>query len=150
MTPALWRKFFTAIGAFFVLIQLVPYGRSHENPPVRKEPVWDSPETRALAKRTCFDCHSNESTWPWYSHVAPVSWLVQHDVDEGREHLNFSEFDGPQRHAEDAAESVEEGEMPMAIYLPLHPEARLSPAEKAALVQGLTRTLGAEADVDED
>ncbi|MFM2417287.1 MAG: hypothetical protein RL385_2010 [Pseudomonadota bacterium] len=150
MTPALWRKFFTAIGAFFALLQLVPYGRSHENPPVRQEPVWDSPETRALAKRTCFDCHSNESTWPWYSHVAPVSWLVQHDVDEGREHLNFSEFDRPQRHAEDAAESVEEGEMPMAVYLPLHPEARLSPTEKAALVQGLMRTLGAEADVDQD
>ncbi len=75
-----------------IAIQLVPYGRNHTNPPVQSEPNWDSPETRALAERACFECHSNETAWPWYSNIAPVSWLVQHDVDEGREKLNFSEW----------------------------------------------------------
>ena len=73
-------------------IQLIPFGRAHANPPVLQEPNWDSPQTRDLASRACFDCHSNETTWPWYSNVAPVSWLVQRDVDEGREKLNFSEW----------------------------------------------------------
>ena len=75
----------------FALIQLVPYGRSHKNPPVVQEPNWDA-QTRAIAKKACFDCHSNEVVWPWYSNIAPVSWLVQRDVDEGRRHLNFSEW----------------------------------------------------------
>ena len=75
------------------LIQLVPYGRSHDNPPVTAEPQWDSPETQALVKRACYDCHSNETKWPWYSNVAPVSWLVQNDVNEGREHVNLTEWD---------------------------------------------------------
>jgi hypothetical protein len=57
--------------ALFALIQVVPYGRSHTNPPVQSEPKWDSPQTRALAVRACYDCHSNETTWPWYTNVAP-------------------------------------------------------------------------------
>ena len=64
-----------AVGGF-LLIQLVPFGRDHTNPPVVQEPKWDSPATRELAKRACFDCHSNETVWPWYSNIAPVSWLV--------------------------------------------------------------------------
>ena len=130
------------IGAIVVLlaIQAVPYGRDHANPAVGEEPKWDSPQTRALVKRVCFDCHSNETRWPWYSHVAPISWLVQHDVDEAREHLNFSEFDRPQRHADDAAEEVEEGEMPLWFYTPLHSDARLSDEEKQALIAGLKKT----------
>jgi hypothetical protein len=63
--------------------QAIPYGRGHSNPPVTKEPAWDSSRTRELAKRACFDCHSNETTWPWYSNVAPESWLIQRDVDAG-------------------------------------------------------------------
>lgn len=131
-----------ALVVLFVLMQFVPYGRSHDNPPVRVEPQWDSPETRALAMRTCFDCHSNETVWPWYSQIAPVSWLVEHDVAEAREHLNFSEWDREQRHAEDAAEEFEEGEMPLWFYKPLHPEARLSGEERAALLRGLRTTFG--------
>ncbi len=130
------------LGVLFVAIQLVPYGRGHDNPAVVQGPTWDSPETEALARRACFDCHSNETTWPWYSHVAPVSWLVQHDVEDGRKHLNFSRFDQPQKHAHEAGEEVEEGEMPMKIYLVTHPEARLTDAETAALVAGLNKTLG--------
>ena len=56
---------------------IVPFGHSHTNPPVTKEPAWNSPDTRALVQRACFDCHSNQTTWPWYSHVAPVSWLCK-------------------------------------------------------------------------
>lgn len=77
--------------ALFLLIQLIPYGRQHTNPPVVAEPAWDSPQTRDLAVRACFDCLSNDTVWPWYSNVAPISWLVQRDIDEGRQRLNFSE-----------------------------------------------------------
>ena len=75
------------LAAAFILIQFVPFGRDHTNPPTSKEPAWDSPETKALIRRACFDCHSNETTWPWYSNVAPVSWLTQRDVNGGRGHL---------------------------------------------------------------
>jgi hypothetical protein len=121
--------------------QAVPYGRSHDNPPVLAEPQWDSPRTRELAVRACFDCHSNETTWPWYSNVAPVSWLVQSDVDEGRDRLNFSEWNRPQEGSE-AAEIVQEGEMPPFQYKILHGSARLSDREKAELVAGLRATFG--------
>lgn len=125
-----------------VLIQLVPYGRSHANPPVVKDVTWDSAQTKALVRRACYDCHSNETVWPWYANVAPVSWLVQRDVNEGREHLNFSEWNREQRHAKDAAASIEEGEMPMSIYLPLHPEARFTDEETKALLAGIAKSLG--------
>ena len=142
-SPRRWpRRLVLTLLGLFALIQLVPYGRAHHNPPVRREPPWDRPETRELAARACFDCHSNEVRWPWYSHVAPASWLVQHDVDEAREHLNFSEWDRPQKEADDAAEEVEEGEMPLWYYLPAHPEAALSDGERRQLVAGLQATIG--------
>lgn len=75
------------------LIQLVPSGRAPTNPPGGREPPWDRPETRALAVRACFDCHSYESRWPGYAHVAPVSWWIQRDVDDGRRRVNFSAWD---------------------------------------------------------
>ena len=131
-------KIVGALGVLFVVLQLAPKGRNHTNPPVTKEPAWSSPEVRALAARACFDCHSNETKWPWYASVAPASWLVEHHVEEGRGELNFSEFDKPQRHAKDAAEELREGEMPMAGYVVLHGEAKLTEAEKAQLVQAFT------------
>ena len=67
-----------------VLAQLIPLPLRGHNPAVVAEPKWDSPQTRELAKRACFDCHSNETVWPWYSYVAPVSWLLYRDVTEGR------------------------------------------------------------------
>lgn len=127
--------------AVFVLLQLVPYGHNHSNPAVVAEPQWDSPQTRDLAARACFDCHSNETHWPWYSSVAPVSWLIQRDVVEGRSHLNFSEWNRTQRAAHEVGEAMTEGEMPPWFYLPMHPSARLSPSEKQALVTGLQQTL---------
>jgi mono/diheme cytochrome c family protein len=131
--------------ALFLLIQLVPYGKDHTNPPVVAEPAWDSSQTRELAKRACFDCHSNEVVYPWYSNVAPVSWLVQHDVDEGRSKLNFSEWktgSSRARHmADEVAETVGEGKMPMPIYVLQHSEAKLSSAEKQLLIDGLQASL---------
>jgi mono/diheme cytochrome c family protein len=125
-------------------MQLVPYGRDHTNPPVVAEPTWDSPQTRALFVRACADCHSNQTVWPWYSNIAPVSWLVAHDVEEGRAKFNVSMWGQQRNEGDEAAEAVREGEMPMKIYLPTHPEARLTPAEREQLIAGLTATFGGE------
>lgn len=127
-----------------LLIQLVPYGRDHTNPPVMGEPQWDSAATRDLARQACFDCHSNQTEWPAYSHVAPASWLVQYDVEEGRAALNFSEWQRPQKEADEAAEKVQEGEMPRRAYRLMHGHSRLSAADRERLVQGLSKTLGRE------
>jgi len=123
-----------------LLIQLIPYGRDHTNPAVVSEPTWDSPATRATAVIACFDCHSNQTVWPWYSNIAPASWLIQRDVDEGRGHLNFSAWSNGE--GSQSAEMVSSGEMPPFRYLLAHPEARLSDADKAAFIQGLIATLG--------
>jgi hypothetical protein len=128
--------------ALFLLAQLVPYGRDHTNLPVLQEPQWDSPQTRLLVQRACFDCHSNETVWPWYSNIAPVSWLVQRDTQEGREKLNFSEWGRGEQEADEIFEVVKEGEMPLPVYLITHPEARLNAQEKQALLEGLLATFG--------
>jgi len=133
-----------AVLALLLLAQFLPFGRV-ENPPVRAEPAWDSPRTRELAVRACFDCHSNQTQRRWY-HVAPASWLVAHDVAEAREHMNFSEWDLPQEDADEAPEEVREKEMPLKIYLVMHPEARLSDAEREELARGLAATVGGEED----
>ena len=132
-----------------VLIQFVPYGREHTNPEVVSEPRWDSPRTRELFMRACGDCHSNETKWPWYSGIAPISWLVAYDVDEGREHFNVSMWGVQEENeGEEAAEEVREGEMPPWVYLLAHPEARLDEAEKRELIEGLVRTFGDRKDGD--
>lgn len=143
----------TMIGLALLLIgvQALPYGRDHSNPPRTIEPQWDSTATRELARRACFDCHSNETVWPAYANVAPVSWLVQHDVDEGRAVLNFSEWDRPQAEAGEAADVIAEGEMPPAMYLVMHPTATLNASEQRQLMQGLARFIGnSSAHPDED
>lgn len=126
--------------ALFALAQAVPYGRNHSNPPVSKEPAWNSPRTRELAVRACFDCHSNQTKWRWYSNIAPVSWLVQRDVDSGRGALNFSQWDRPQDvSASDIAEAVRGG-MPPWFYTIIHRNAALSTIEKKQLIAGLNAT----------
>lgn len=125
-----------------LLIQLIPLPARGNNPPVVAEPPWDSPQTRALAKRACFDCHSNESVWPLYAYVAPVSWLIYNDVMEGRRRLNFSEWTSQQQpNIRQITQAIQEGEMPPAIYTPMHAEARLTDAEKQQLITGLTNTI---------
>ena len=131
-------------GGILLAVQLVPYGWRRTNPPVVAEPDWDSPRTRELFQRACADCHSNRTKWPWYSRVAPISWLIVKDVEQGRSHLNVSEWNRPQKDAHEAAEELRDGKMPLPIYLPAHPEARLSAAEKDRLVKGLLATLGGE------
>src|SRR5579862_9357382 len=125
-----------------VLIQFVPFGHTHTNPPETKEPEWSSAQMGDLVHRACFDCHSNKTVWPWYSNVAPVSWLLQRDVNGGRSHLNFTEWDLPQKHAKDVAQEVKQGDMPPWFYLPMHPAARLTAAEKQALTDGAAKSLG--------
>ena len=118
-----------------LLIQLIPAGRSN---PERRETPDAPPAVVALLQRACYECHSNETIWPWYTKVAPFSWLAVHDVEEGREHVNFSEWSSysieDQEHIrEEVWEEVEEGEMPLWFYKPLHPEAELSPDEMELL-----------------
>lgn len=128
--------------AGFLVLQLIPYGRAHENLGTVREPPWDSPRTRELAVRACFDCHSNQTDWPWYSNVAPVSWYVQRHVEEGRGEVNFSEFGIGRQETSDTAEVVRNGTMPPGYYLPLHPSARLSDAEREELIRGFQATFG--------
>lgn len=125
-------------------IQIVPYGRQHGNPAVVKEPAWDRTRTRELFFRACKDCHSRETTWPWYSWLAPASWLVQRDVREGRSHFDVSDWSGRKQHGDEAAELVREREMPPWFYRLAHPEARLSAEERADFVVGLVATFGDE------
>ena len=124
-----------------ILIQFLPYGHDHTNPPVTAEPQWDSQQTRDLVTRACYDCHSNQTTWPWSSNIAPVSWLIQHDVEEGRSRLNFTEWNQPQREVDNAARQVQRGAMPPSYYGIMHPTANLTPDEKQALIQGLQASL---------
>ncbi len=145
------KKFIIITLLLLVAIQFIPYGKDHTNPPVIAEPNWDSPQTRTLFMRACGDCHSHETKWPWYSNIAPVSWLVYHDVVEGREHFNISAWGHQKKNeGEDAAEELEEGEMPLKPYLLAHPEARLSKQEKALLIEGLKKTFGEEKEKDDD
>ena len=139
-----------ALVVLFLLIQLIPVQRT--NPPVVTPVKWDSPTTQALFERACADCHSNETVWPWYSKIAPVSWLVARDVNEGRQRWNISDRAGTQNTSRfgsererggtrDIGEVIQSGRMPMSIYLMMHPTANLTPAEKQALITGLQTTL---------
>lgn len=130
------------IVGIFLLLQLVPYGRTHSNPPTIVEPAWDSPRTRELAVRACFDCHSNHTRWPWYADVAPFSWAVQLDVEAARSIINFSEWNRRYELARYAGRRTSTGMMPPQKYRMAHPEANLTPAERMELARGLEATLG--------
>lgn len=119
----------------FIGAQFVPVDRT--NPPVTGE-IQAPVEVSEILKRSCYDCHSNETVWPWYSRVAPVSWLVVSDVNEAREHMNFTEWNKYSakkkgEKIEEIWEEVESGEMPLWFYVPLHPEVKLSSADKELL-----------------
>jgi hypothetical protein len=116
-------------------IQLVPVERG--NPPVVADLVAP-PAVTAVLRASCYDCHSHETRWPWYSRVAPISWLVAHDVEEARGRLNFSlwgsyEATRQQRLAEEILEEVEKGEMPLPVYLVVHRGARLTASDRELL-----------------
>jgi mono/diheme cytochrome c family protein len=141
----IFRKYIVwfAIGvvAVFGIIQLIPFGHDHNNPPVVSEPSWSSPQARALAKDHCFQCHSNETEWPWYSNIAPGSWLIAFDVIEGREHFNFSEWNTHPGELDEMVEAIQSGEMPPIQYWIAHPKSRLNEQQKQELIQALESSL---------
>jgi hypothetical protein len=133
-------------GAVLVVAQLVPVDRS--NPPVQGE-VAAPAEVRAILRRACYDCHSNEVRWPWYGRVAPVSWLLERDVREGRKEVNFSVFDQypekkRRRKWKEIPEQLQKGEMPPWFYVAAHGQARLSESDRAALVRWAGESAAAE------
>lgn len=129
------------VAGLAIVIQLIPYGRSHANPPITRELRYDSARTEQLVNDSCAACHSNHTSWPIESSVAPFSWLIQHDVDDGRATLNFSEWDRAQQApVGELVDAVNGGEMPPLQYTLLHPSSKLSGAEKADLVAGLTKS----------
>jgi hypothetical protein len=134
------RKVATVGGAGLLFVggvmQLVPYGWHKTNPAVTAEAPWPSAEAEAIARESCYSCHSNETDWPLYSYVAPASWLVRRDVEAGRDELNFSEW-GEESEAHDAAEEVEEGAMPPSKYTLIHRGARLTDDEARVLIDAL-------------
>src|SRR5262249_55501205 len=121
------RKVAAAAIAVAALIQLVPVRR--DNPPVKTE-VTAPPAVRSILERSCYDCHSNRTVWPWYSYVAPVSWLVAKDVRNGRREVNFTDWPLFDQDEQDhilshIVKQVQRQSMPLPIYLTMHPKARL-------------------------
>jgi cytochrome c551/c552 len=120
-----------------IAIQFVPLART--NPPERaKAPAPE--DVQVLLQRACFDCHSNETRWPWYAYVAPVSFLIARDVSEGRREVNFSLWNqyNAQREArkrKEIVEQVQSGKMPQWYYLLLHPDAKLSDADRQTIIK---------------
>ncbi len=126
------KKILIGVAGVLIVVQFIPVDRS--NPPAEGE-IMESTELKTILKRSCYDCHSNETVWPWYSYVAPVSWLVADDVHEGRKHLNFSNWQNIEvrkvsKAKQEIWEMVSEGEMPLGKYVLLHPEAKLSEKDK--------------------
>ncbi len=130
----------------FIVLQIVPAGSINArfaatgNPPVTTTIKWDSAQTEQLVRAACFDCHSNETRSMWYSNIAPVSWLVNKDINEGRQKLNFST--GRHLEGDEMIQQIERGKMPPDIYLPMHPEANLTAEQKQQLIAGIQATFG--------
>lgn len=119
------------------LIQLVPVRR--DNPPVRTE-VPAPHDVKAILERACYDCHSGRTRWPWYSHVAPVSWLLARDVHRGRREVNFTDWPAFDQDAQDhilshIVKQVKRRAMPLPIYLSMHPQARLTEQDRQRLIE---------------
>ena len=132
--------------AFIILLTVVAL-IYEDNPPVVKEPTWDSPQTRQLAQRACFDCHSNQTQWPLYDKLPVASWLAVLDTFRGRRHLNFSEWginpagSERSRSVNEIVRVIQNGSMPPGLYILMHPNAKLTPAEKQQLMDGLLASL---------
>ena len=141
----MFKKILIALAALAVVIQLVPQSVFPiTNPPVNPANTIESsahallPAVTAILERSCYDCHSNRTVWPWYSKVAPVAWLVSNDVTEARREVNFSDWAqyNPKRAAhklKEICEQVDQGEMPLWYYKPMHPASKLSDADKDAV-----------------
>jgi hypothetical protein len=141
---AAWIIGGTALTAFIVL-QFMPVwwvvpSTTLHNPPIVNDVQWNSAQTAEMIERACYMCHSNETRLPFYMQVAPLSWIASQRVNNGREHLNFSEQSPDDIAMDELIEAIESGEMPPAQYLLLHPEANLSEEEKAYLIAGIRAT----------
>ena len=140
-----------AIGALVLLIaiQLFPVWLRETNPAPQSQPKWDSAETQALTQRACYDCHSNQTNWPWYVYVAPASWLITRDVIAGRKALNFDDWQTTLTRADrfpldqQVQREISRGDMPPSYFLWLHPNAKLTATEQQQLIDGLTKTIQA-------
>ena len=119
----------------FIGIQFIHIDRT--NPRITGE-IEAPAQVKEIFRRSCYDCHSNETFWPWYSYIAPVSWLLESDVNEGREELNFSEWNNyddkrKRKKVKEIWEEVKEGEMPEWYYIIMHRDAALSETDKQAI-----------------
>ena len=125
----------------FLLIQLIPFGHTRTNPPVVSEPNWSSPQARALVKEHCFQCHSNETDWTWYANIAPGSWLIAMDVNEGRDEFNFSDWQNDPGELDELVEKIQEGDMPPIQYWLFHPNSRMNDQQKQELIDALSSSI---------
>jgi hypothetical protein len=141
-----WRVVLVRVllGALVILVvmQLVPYGWHHSNPPVIRDAPWPDDASAEIARTSCYSCHSNETDWPAYSYVAPMSWLVRYDVDRARDEFNFSDWDRYGDDADDAIDVIEDGEMPLGRYTMIHREAKLTVSEADTLIAALREMSG--------
>jgi hypothetical protein len=154
----LWHYLLGGLALVFLGIQFVP----NELPAVETNNTGDiiqsglvSQDVAALLKKSCYDCHSNESVYPWYSHIAPSSWLVAKDIREGREELNFSEWDNYDMMKklgllDDISIAVGEGEMPLGIYLLMHPSAKIDDAQRELIIAWAEDAMDIVAEEEED
>lgn len=133
------KKLLTVFAVLIVVIigiQFIPVIKP--NPPVTNQVAWNSPETKATFMGACADCHSNETVWPWYSKVAPLSWWINYHVEHGREYFNISVQD--MGDYDEAHEAVHEGWMPLDSYKWMHPKARLTQEQRDVFSAGLEKT----------
>jgi hypothetical protein len=136
------KKALLWIIGIFALMQFIPIDRT--NKPIDKKQnfvdVLQSPkQVQEILKNACYDCHSNEVKYPKYAYVAPVSWSVKHHINEGRQNVNFSEWSSynPEQKGhiiEEIIETTESKEMPLKGYIPMHPEANLTDAQRKVFV----------------
>ena len=139
------KKVLYWLAGILIAIQLIPYGSSVKEVTDARPFQFDSNQTKVLFDKACADCHSNYTKWPWYSNIAPISWAVIHHVDEGREHFNISTWGVQKKNkGNEAAEELEDGEMPLKSYLIMHPEANLTAEQTKQLINGLEKTFGKE------
>jgi hypothetical protein len=154
----LWHYLLGGLALVFLGIQFVP----NELPAVETNNTGDiiqsglvSQDVATLLKKSCYDCHSNESVYPWYSHIAPSSWLVAKDIREGREELNFSEWDNYDMMKklgllDDISIAVGEGEMPLGIYLLMHPSAKIDDDQRELIIAWAEDAMDIVAEEEED
>ena len=128
-----------------LLIQFIPFGHTRTNPPVISEPTWSSTQARADVKDHCFQCHSNETQWTWYSNIAPASWLIAMDVIEGRQRFNFSDWTHKPGELDEMVAEIQRGGMPPIQYWIFHPHARMNTQQKQELITALQTSINKEA-----